>query len=168
LQQLGNDNIFQKLFIRASELDGKEIPKPQVVARQRTRRNVSADNVQEYYKRSAFHSFVDACIAQLTERFQKHAAGAYQLSRLLPSFCNDNDFRHIQEAVRLYNQFSPGGLHAAEINFAHWKQHCQRQPAADCPRAVLDALTLQSATKLGDVHACSYCVYCCALWQRFR
>jgi hypothetical protein len=49
--------------------------------------------------------------------------------------------------VRLYNQFLLGGLHAAEIEFAHWKQHSQRQPAADCLRAVLDALRF--ATKLG-------------------
>jgi hypothetical protein len=45
------------------------------------------------------------------------------------------------------NQFIPGGLHAAEIEFGRWKQHWQRQPAADSPRAVLYAV--QSATKLG-------------------
>jgi hypothetical protein len=149
LQQFRNDNTFEKIFIRASELNGKEIPKPRVVARQRNRCNVSTDNVQEYYKRSAFLPFVDACFAQLTERFQKHAAGAYQLSRLLPSFCNDNDFSHIQEAVRLYNQFSPGGLHAAEIEFARWKQHWQRQPAADKPACCARRSAL--CDKIGDV-----------------
>jgi hypothetical protein len=133
LQQFRNDNTFEKIFIRASELNGKEIPKPRVVARQQNRCNVSTDNVQEYYKRSAFLPFVDASFAKVTERFQKHAAGAYQLSRLLLSFCNEDDFSHIQDAVRLCNQFSPGGLHAAEIEFARWKQHWQRKPAADKP-----------------------------------
>jgi hypothetical protein len=52
----------------------------------------------------------------------------------------DNDFSHIQEAARLFNQFPPGGLHAAEIEFARWKQHWQRQPAVDNLRAVLDIL----------------------------
>jgi hypothetical protein len=51
--------------------------------------------------------------------------------------------------VRLYNQFSPGGLHATEMDFARWKQHWQVQPAADKPAccAVLDAL--HSVIKLG-------------------
>jgi hypothetical protein len=112
-------------------------------------------------RRSAFLPFVDACFAQLTERFQKHAAGAYQLSRLLPSFCNDNDFSHIQEAVRLYNQFSPGGLHAARIEFARWKQHWNVNQQLIALRAVLDALLRQNWGRT------QLCVYCCALWQRF-
>jgi hypothetical protein len=39
---LRNDNTFEKIFIRASELKGKEIPKPRVVARQRNRCNVAS------------------------------------------------------------------------------------------------------------------------------
>jgi hypothetical protein len=42
--------LWRKFVIRASELNGKEIPKPRIVARQRNRCNVSTDNVQEYYK----------------------------------------------------------------------------------------------------------------------
>jgi hypothetical protein len=50
-------------------------------------------------------------------------------------------------------------MHAAKSEFARWKQHWQCQPAADCPRAVLDAL--RSATKLG--HRLSYHFMCILL-----
>lgn len=147
LQQFRNDDTFERIFSRASDLFDEEISMPRIVARQRNRCNVSADNAQEYFKRSVFLPFIDTCIGQMTERFQKHAARAYQLSRLLPSFCNDSDFSQVQEAMQLYDQFIPGGLHAAEIEFARWRQHWQRQLAANRPNDILDALL--SATKLG-------------------
>jgi hypothetical protein len=86
----------------------------------------------------------------MTERFQKHAARAYQLSRMLPSYCgesDDSDFSQVNEVVQLYCQFVPGGLHAAEIEYTRWRLHWQRQPPACRPDNVVDAL--RSATKLG-------------------
>jgi hypothetical protein len=60
--------------------------------------------------------------------------------------------------VRLYNQFSPGGLHATEIDFARWKQHWQRQPAADKPACC--ARRSAFCDKIGDVPNYVYILLC--------
>lgn len=147
LQDFRNDDTFDELFDRATKLNGEEISKPRTVGRQLNRCNVPAKNAKEYYKRSVFLPFIDTCVAQMTERFKNHASGAYHLSKLLPSFCNQNDFSDVRASVERYEQFIPGGLLAAKIEFARWQQYWQRQPTADQSCDVLDAL--RCAKKLG-------------------
>ena len=130
LQQLRDDDTFSDIFARATAINEEEISMPRLTARQQNRSNVTATCPLEYYKRAVFLPFIDTCIAQLNERFRRHAAKAYQLSALLPSVCKTRTFADIQPAAELYRHFLPdGNINALRTQYLRWKAYWNRQPA---------------------------------------
>ena len=134
--------MFDQIFARATELHDGDITMPRITARQRNRSNVPANNAQEYFKRACFLPFIDTCIAQLNERFTRHAATACQLSALLPAFLSRGKFEDIEPAAKLYSKFLPdGGLVALQTQYMRWQHYWERQlPTVKRPDSVLEAL----------------------------
>jgi len=149
LQQFREGDMFDKIFMQATELNNGEITMPRVTARQKNRSNVPANNALEYFKRAYFLPFIDTCLVQLDERFTRHAATACQLSVILPAFLNSGKFEDIVPAVELYSQFLPdGGLIPVQTEYMRWQQYWQRKPATvKRPDSVVEALRV--AAELG-------------------
>ena len=83
-----DEQLFNRLFARATELNGEEIVAPRTTGRQQNRTNVPATTAQQYYQRAVFLPFVDICMFQLGERFQGASAIVSRFSLLLPSCCS--------------------------------------------------------------------------------
>ena len=91
-----------------------------------------------------FLPFLDTCISQLNERFEKHAIVAKQLSAILPSVCTETDFTDIESVVCVYNRFLPSDSLAVEAEFMRWKSYWKRQPSEKRPTDVCVALRVAS------------------------
>jgi hypothetical protein len=85
------------------------------------------------------------------ERFQAHSAVAYQLSALLPFYCNSSAFFAVKPAAEVYARCLPGGLRVLEIKFMRKKAFWQRQGPDERPNCVADVL--RHATDLGTYPA---------------
>ena len=159
LQQLRNDDTFEKLFSEAQEANGEAILMPRITARQQHRNNVPVESAQEYYKRGVFLPFVDTCLSQLEERFRNHAGRALQLSVLLPSFCDRHDFAAIEPAARSYSPVLPEEFLALQTEFLRWKAYWQRQPVDERPSRVVDALRIATALGTYPVITTLLCIF---------
>jgi len=142
LQQFRDDETFSEIFVRATAINEEEILMPRLTARQQHRSSMPASSSCKYYKRAVFLPFIDTCIAQLNERFRKHASKACQLSALLPSVCKTRTFTDIKTAAGLYRHLLPdGNVDALHTQYLRWKAYWNRQSAkAKRPDRVIDAL----------------------------
>jgi len=148
-----DDGTFLSVFQAATALHGDEIGMPRLTTRQRNRSNVPASSAQEYYRRAVFLPFVDCCMAQMKERFNKQALTACQLTALLPSHCANSDFREdIEPAGTFYSKFMPSGNTASlQMEFLRWQKYWNRQSSESRPETAVEAL--RAATQLGTYPA---------------
>lgn len=140
-----DDDVFTRLFSRATELNGEDITAPRTTGRQKNRSNTPAENAQQYYKRSVFIPFLDSCMTQLSERFQGGSAIASRFSILLPSYCCNATISKIDihTLIKLYDAFLPSDV-AVETELLRWTSYWQRQPDEKRPDNVMDALCIAS------------------------
>ena len=93
-----------------------------LTARQRNHSNVLANNVQEYFKRAYFLSFIDSVLYRSTRRsFHSSKSCCLPAKCVLPAFLNSSKYDDIgPAAAKLHRQFLPdGGLVALKTHAVH-------------------------------------------------
>lgn len=76
--------IYSKVCTTAA-LFGIEPSTPRLAGTQRHRRNVSADSIEEHYRRATFIPFVEYLLQSLNDRFVTHRDHIIGLQKLIPS-----------------------------------------------------------------------------------
>lgn len=142
------DDTFKSIYTSAESIHGEEIMRPRLAAAQRNRCNVPADSAEEYYRRACFLPFVDTCLAQLKERFNRHSSTAFGISAVLPSLLDTANFSDVEQAAAVFSHLLPGDGVALKVEYMRWKAYWDRQPqAVKRPETVLQAL--RTASTLG-------------------
>jgi hypothetical protein len=150
-----DEAIYSKLFHRAEQLYGGEITMPRTAHRQTARNNVPFTNAREYYCRAVFFPFLDNCMLQMRERFQKQHSLSLQLAALIPPMCNDCSFTDIEQGVTLYATFLPCSTAAVEAEFRRWQQHWKRTEGSENDKLMTCTDALHAAELLRTYPAIS-------------
>lgn len=119
-------NEFDKLFKSAtdmlSSIDGDPISMPRVTAHQNARDNVPANDVVEYYRRSAFVPFLDYLSSELDVRFAKHSEIISSLQFFLPKLCIGISSEKLTNCVQFYHKMLPNSTSlSAEVSLWQMK-----------------------------------------------
>lgn len=136
--------VYKKMLSMAelagTAVDG-EVPTPRRCGKQTLRNNVTSENPQEYWRRTAFVPFLDHLMTEFGERFTEMSSAAVQGLFLLPANL-DNLSAEQEEAIK--SRFLPDlpEPHTFHEELKRWRKKWELKAKAevDLPANIVDAL----------------------------
>ena len=135
-----SDDRFRCIFEEAQNLCEHEIEKPRANANLRhlNQDNPDVQTAEEYYRITAFNSFLDSLLQQMDDRYQTPTRTAMMLCNFLPKYAMHSEFETIKKGVELFLNLLPGTLFEVAIEFEAWKLTCSRldDPPTDAAKSI--------------------------------
>ena len=117
---------------------------PRVVGRQTVRSNIAAENLEEYFRRFIFVTFLDHLISQLEDRFSRRTQDAIKALYLLPKNLGTLEDDRVEKILSRYESDLP-----SSVDFKHglklWRRFWSSRDGDELPSTVSDALEKISA-----------------------
>ena len=112
---------------------------PRQIAHQTQRANISANDAQEYFRRSIYIPFIDSILQKLKERFSRQSSAIHYASALI-AHLKLYTFDKVRLALDIYKDYIEGEkqLYA---EYERWLQKWQKVGSEKLPTNAIDALT---------------------------
>ena len=81
---------------------------PRQIAHQTQQANISANDAQEYFRRSIYIPLIDSILQDLKERFSRQSSAIYYASALIPAHLQLYTLDKVRLALDIYEDYIEG------------------------------------------------------------